>query len=85
MEGNQSSDFLKKIDKLEQAFFGAGEDVAVNGLPFIASLRSFSKVVDLCFKVELKEGYRESIKTFEKRYRELGVSVTPKVPKQPTL
>ena len=85
MEGNQSRDFLKKIDKLERAFFATGVDVAVNGLPFIASLRSFSKVVDLCFQVELKEGYRESIKTFEKRYRELGISVTPKVLKQPTL
>ena len=78
MEGNQCREFLKKLDKLEQAIFLAGLEEAVNGLPFIASMRSFSRVVDLCFQVELKEGYQESIKEFERKYLELGVTVTPK-------
>ena len=79
LEGNQCREFLKKLDKLEQAFFLAGFEEAVNGRPFIASMRSFSRVVDLCFQVELKEGYQESIKEFERKYLELGVTVTPKV------
>ena len=58
MEGNQSRDFLKKTGKLEEAFFRAGLSVMVKGLPFIASLRSFSLVIDQCFQVELKEGTR---------------------------
>ena len=70
---------MKKVDKLEQAFFLAGIEVTVKGLPFIASLRSFNRVVELCFQVELKEGYKESIKEFERKYMELGVTVTPKV------
>ena len=36
-------------------------------------------MVELCFKVELGEGYKASIRDFEKRYRELGISITPKV------
>ena len=79
MEGNQCREFLKKLDKLEQAFFLAGFEEAVNGRPFIASMRSFSRVVDLCFQVELKEGYQESIKEFERKYLELNVTITPKV------
>ena len=35
--------------------------------------------MDQCFQVELKEGYKESIRMFEKKYRELGITVTPKV------
>ena len=79
MEGNQSRDFLNKLDKLEQAFFTAGQHVAVKGLPFISALRSFKRVVGDCFKVDLKEGYRSSIREFELRYRELEISITPKV------
>ena len=79
MEGNQSRDFLKKTGRLEEAFFRAGLSVMVKGLPFIASLRSFSLVIDQCFQVELKEGYKESIRMFERKYRELGITVTPKV------
>jgi hypothetical protein len=78
LQGNQSRDVLKKTDKLEQAFYRAGGSVVVKGLPFIASLRSFGLVIDQCFQVELKEGYKESIRMFEKKYRELGISVTPK-------
>ena len=78
LEGNQSQDFLKKTGRLEEAFFRAGS-VAVMGLPFIASLRSFSQVVDQCFQVQLKENYKDSIKKFEQKYRELEITVTPKV------
>ena len=70
---------MKKTGKLEEAFFIAGGSVVVKGLPFIASLRSFNLVMDQCFQVELKEGYKESIRMFEKKYRELGITVTPKV------
>jgi hypothetical protein len=70
---------LKMADKLEQAFFEAGGDVIVKGLPYIASLRSFNRVVEQCFQVELKDGYKETIKDFEKK---LGVTITPKVKQQ---
>ena len=79
LEGNQSRAFLKLADKLEQAFHNAGGEVIVRGLPYIASLRCFNKVVEQCFQVELKEGYKASIVDFEKKYRELGVTITPKV------
>ena len=70
---------MRLADKLEQSFLNAGGEVPVKGLPYIASLRSFNKVVDMCFQNELKEGYRQSISDFEKKYRELGVTITPKV------
>ena len=79
LEGNQSRAFLKLADKLEQAFHNAGGEVIVRGLPYIASLRCFNKVVEQCFQVELKEEYKASIRDFEKKYRELGVTITPKV------
>ena len=79
LEGNQSREFLQKTDRLENAFYRAGAAVAVKGLPFIASLRSFNVVVEKCFQVELKEGYKDSISMFAKKYGELGVTITPKV------
>lgn len=79
LEGNQSRQFLNMTEKLEKAFNEAGESVASKGKPFLASLKSFSKVVELAFQVDLKEGYQESIREFELNYMELGVSVTPKV------
>ena len=51
----------------------------MKGLPFIASLRSFNQVVEQCLGVELKEGYMVSIRVFETKYRELKISITPKV------
>ena len=77
LEGNQSREFLKKVDQLEEAFITA--DVEVKGQPYIASLRSFNQVVEQCFEVELKDGYMESIRMFETKYRELNISITPKV------
>ena len=79
MEGNQCRDFLKRTDKLEGAFLRAGAEVAFKGLPFIASLRSFNQVVDKCFQLELKGDYKDSIRMFETKYRELEISITPKV------
>ena len=79
LEGNQTRQFLNRLDKLEQAFLQAGGLASINGLPFISVLRAFNRVVEDCFSKELKESYRSSIREFEKQYRDLQISITPKV------
>ena len=71
--------FLKKVDKLQQAFEKLGDQTASRGLPYIKALKALSTVVDSCFGVELKSGFEENIKNFKKSYLELEISVTPKV------
>ena len=71
--------FLKKVDKLEQAFEKLGDQTASRGLPYIKALKALPTVVDSCFGVELKSGFEENIKNFKKSYLELEISVTPKV------
>ena len=68
---------MKNADKLGEAFLNAG--AGVKGLPFIASLRSFNQVVEQCFGMKLKEGYMKSIRVFETKYRELNISIAPKL------
>jgi hypothetical protein len=79
LEGNQSSQFLKKIDKLEFAILQESDSVKLAGLPYIAMLRSFRAVQEACFGMELKSDYKIKIEKFSKCYRELEITVTPKV------
>ena len=74
MEGNQSSDFLKKIDKLERALLKEPNHIKLAGLPYIEVFRSFKAVQESCFGMELKPDYAEKIKVFSKLYRQLGIS-----------
>ena len=79
LEGNQSRAFLKCLDKLEQCLMKESPDAVVNGLPYIETLRALNKVVHTCFGVSLISTYKDNIVKFSKLYRELGISVTPKV------
>ena len=79
LEGNQSSEFLKKIDRLELTLFQESDSARVAGLPFVEMLRSFRAVQESCFGMQLKPDYKAKIARFSKLYRELGISVTPKV------
>ena len=79
LEGNQTRQFLNKLDKLEQAFLQVGGLAPINGLPFISVLRAVNRVVEDCFSKELKESYKSSIRHFEKQYRDLQISISPKV------
>ena len=51
----------------------------VEGLPYIAVLRAFNRVVESCFGMQLAPNYKEHIARFSLLYRELEISVTPKV------
>ena len=79
LEGNQSSEFLKMVDKLELALLQECDSVKLAGLPFIEMLRSFRAVQVACFGMELQPDYKEKIEKFSKLYRALEISVTPKV------
>ena len=79
LEGNQSSEFLKKVDKLELALLQESDLVKLAGLPYIEVLRAFRAVQEACFGLDLKPDYKEKIQKFSKLYRDLGISVTPKV------
>jgi len=45
---------------------------ASRGLPLVNALRKFNTVRLKTFKMELEEGWEESIRVFETSYRELG-------------
>ena len=81
LEGNQSRDFLNKVDILQQALEQESEAAVLNGFPFIHTFRAFSKVVSSCFGVSLQEDFQAQIFEFKRLYLALGVSVTPKVTK----
>ena len=70
---------MKKVDLLQLELGLHSDDALLNGLPFIHTLRSFSKVVDSCFGMGLKETYMSDIAEFKRLYLSLGISVTPKV------
>ena len=57
MQGNQSRDFLKKVDLLQQELEEMPEEALLNGLPYIHALRAFSKVVESCFPMHLLDSY----------------------------
>ena len=79
LQGNQSRQFLKKVDLLQLELGLHSDDALLNGLPFIHTLRSFSKVVDSCFGMDLKETFMTDIAEFKRLYLSLGITVTPKV------
>ena len=79
LEGNQARKFLKKVDILERALMKESSSVIITGMPFVGALRSFNKVVEACFGMQLATDYKEEIARFSKLYRELEISVTPKV------
>ena len=55
------------------------DEAILNGLPYIHAMRAFSKVVESCFGMNLKDSYEDDIKEFKRLYLSLGVTVTPKV------
>ena len=79
LEGNQSREFLRKLDQLESHFEEEDIDTQMKGLQFVEVLRSFSKVVSSCFGGYLSEEYLNNIIQFRTLYMQLGISVTPKV------
>ena len=79
LEGNQSSEFLKKVDKLEHDLLQESDLVKLAGLPYIEVLRAFRAVQEACFGLDLKPDYKDKIDKFSKCYRNLDISVTPKV------
>ena len=80
LEGNQSSMFLKKLPVLEKVIMQESDELKIEGLSLLESLRCFSKVQDACFGQELKEGFENVIKQFCQVYRSLdNMSITPKI------
>lgn len=80
LEGNQSSMFLKKLPQLEQAIMQESDQLKVEGLPLLQSLRQFRKVQEACFGQYLQEGYEQTIQEFSKMYKSLdNMTITPKV------
>ena len=67
------------VDLLERDVLMESVSVKINGLPYIQTMRSFKKVVERCFTVDLKPDYEEAIQEFKQDYLGLGVSITPKV------
>ena len=57
LEGNQSSDFLKKLPILERAILAEPDHLKMEGLKLLQSVRCFRKVQEDCFGQELKNGY----------------------------
>ena len=54
-------------------------EVKFAGLQYIQVFRAFRKVQEACFGMVLMPDYKEKIKLFSRLYRELDISVTPKV------
>ena len=64
---------------MEAALMKESNMAMVEGLPYIAVFRAFNKVVESCFGMQLATDYKKCISNFSFLYRELGISVTPKV------
>ena len=79
LEGNQSRRFLKCVDKLEVMLMMDCPDRAVVAIPYVEVLKAFNNVVHSCFGVALMADYKDHISRFSKLYRDLEISVTPKV------
>ena len=55
------------------------DQLNIEGLPLLESLRRFRKVQEACFGQELEDGYEQKIKEFSQVYRSLeNMSITPK-------
>ena len=80
LEGNQASEFLKKLPHLERKIMDARDELKVEGLELLESLRCFRKVQEACFGQDLRDNYEHCIKKFSKTYRGLNnMSITPKI------
>ena len=80
LEGNQSSEFLRKLPMLEKSIMSEPDNLKLEGLELLSSLRCFKKVQEDCFGQELREGFKDSIQKFSEAYRGLqNMSITPKV------
>ena len=79
LEGNQARKFLRKVDSLEQTLMKENINTIIAGMPYVAALRAFDRVVVSCFGMELSGDYKQTISRFSQLYRELDISVTPKV------
>ena len=79
LEGNQARKFLKRVDNLQQTLMKENINTIIAGMPYVAALRAFDRVVVSCFGMELLGDYKQTISRFSHLYRELDISVTPKV------
>ena len=79
IKGNQSREFLRKVDLLQRELEELPDCSVVKGLPFIQTFRSFSRVVESCFGGTLSDCFVDEILEFRRNYLSLGISVTPKV------
>ena len=57
LEGNQCSEFLKKLDILERELMKESTGLIVATLPILQLFRAFRKVQESCFGVEVKPDF----------------------------
>ena len=79
LEGNQCSEYLKKLENLEIELRKEPSEMIEKTVPFLNTLKAFRKVQESCFGMDIKGDYRKHIEEFSRTYRELNISVTPKV------
>ena len=71
--------FLKKLDKLQEAFSERGGDIHLKGQPYVKLLDAFSMIVESCFGNEAVPGYEAHIQDFQAKYKALDIGIIPKV------
>ena len=79
LEGNQARAFIKAIPILEREFYKIGGELLLGGLEVVSVGQGFNLVIESCLGMELLPGWREAIHQFSIKYRQTGMSVTPKV------
>ena len=72
LDGPNLNLLLKKIDKLENF-------VDPKFHNFIECMRLFHEVQDACFGMELADDWEVKIHIWSESYKDLGISITPKV------
>jgi len=72
LDGPNLRKLLDKLDEL-QSFIPAKFNC------FVDCMRLFDDVAKACFGTILLSDYLEKIKKFERSYRKLGISITPKI------
>ena len=72
LEGNDCRKVLRKVESLKER---CPDHLGV----YVTVLKLFDTVVKDCFGSDLSKNYRKSIKNFSIAYRQLGISITPKV------
>ena len=73
------SSFSKSGDNLELALSEVSPETHLKGPPYVRVIRAMDKANHLCFGQDLLEGWEEAIDEFSQAYRDLDISVTPKV------